>query len=107
MKKYIDNLKNGLYASWFGISNNWGSSSFSTVDGIVAKVTEVMNTAIFASALVAVAVMIYGAVNMIISAGDSEKYEGGVKAVENAVIGMIVVFLAATIIKYVVAELFK
>lgn len=106
LKQYI-NEKGVLFASWFGVTNGWGSDAFTTIDGTIGKVTEIINTAIFLSALVAVGLIVYGAYNMISSAGDAEKYEAGTKAIQNALIGMVIVFLAGMIIKFVVTEILK
>jgi hypothetical protein len=104
MKKIKEYIKSRgvLFASWFGITNPFGSDSFTTIDGAAAKISLALNTAIAASALVAVAVIIYGAYNMILSAGDSEMYEKGTKAIQAAIVGMIVVFLAKGIIDFLI-----
>ncbi len=104
MKKLIEYVKSRgiLFASWYGISNPFGSDAFTTVEGAANKVSTALNTAIAGSALVAVAVIIYGAYNMILSAGDGEMFEKGQKAIQAAIIGMIVVFLARTIIEFLI-----
>ncbi|HRI05547.1 MAG TPA: hypothetical protein PLV59_01225 [Candidatus Dojkabacteria bacterium] len=97
--------KGYMFASWFGISNPWGSDSFSTVDGTAQKVTDVVNTAINFSALVLVGLLVYGGVTMIMSAGDGDKVEQAQKIITNAIIGMIIVFLARMIIMFLVDEI--
>jgi uncharacterized membrane protein YjgN (DUF898 family) len=105
--KYLENKSMYLFASWFGITNPWGSSSFETSTGAIGKVTYVINWAIALSALVAVGVIVFGGITLITAAGEAEKVEKGTKAIQAAIIGMIIVFLASAIIKYVVATFFK
>jgi len=104
MRKYWVNIKNGLMASWFGISNPWGSDSFTTVSGSVSKATIAINSAMSFSALVAVIIIVWGGYLMITAAGDAEKIEQGNKMIVNGVIGMAIVFLAGVGVKYLVTE---
>lgn len=96
------NEKTLMFASWFGISNPWGSDAFTTVDGTVGKVTEVINFAIAVSALVLVGLLVYGGYTMITSAGDSDKIEQGQQIITNAIVGMVIVFIARMIIMFIV-----
>lgn len=96
------NEKSYMFATWFGISNPWGSDSFTTVDGTVAKVTGVINTAVNASALVLVALLVYGGITMIVASGDGDKIEQAQKIITNAIVGMVIVFIARMIIMFLI-----
>lgn len=104
MKKLLEYLKNKgiLFATWFGISNPWGSDEFTTIEGAAGKASEVISFAINVSGLVAVVVIIYGAYLMITSAGDPEMFETGYKAIQAAIIGLVVVFLSYLIISFLI-----
>lgn len=104
MKKLLEQLKTRgiLFATWFGISNPWGNNAFSTIDGAAGKVGELIKWAINISGLVAVIVLIYGAYNMIISAGDPEMFESGYKTIQAAIIGLIIIFLSSLIIQFLI-----
>ncbi|MCK9368887.1 hypothetical protein M0R04_02820 [Candidatus Dojkabacteria bacterium] len=108
MKKILKYFKNKpyLFATWFGITNPWGSDAFSTTVGVIAKVTFVVNGAIALSALVAVGVIVFGGITLITAAGDAEKVEKGSKAIGAAIIGMVIVFAASLIIKFVIEKIF-
>lgn len=80
------------------------STKFRTVEDIVAFIAVVLNFVIGFSAVVAVIMIIYGAYNLIMSGGDSEKISKGGKAITAAVIGMAIVFLAKLIITFVLNE---
>ena len=67
--------------------------------------TLLINTAVAVSALVAVIVVVYGGYLLITSAGDAEKVEQGNRAITNGIIGLIIVFLAGTIIRYLAQTL--
>lgn len=90
---------------WFGISNPFGSSSFTSVQGTTSKLADVINGAINFGALVAVGILIYGGYMMIIAAGDPEKFDTGTKAITGAIIGLIIVFVAKMIVVYLAGEL--
>lgn len=108
MRNIIEKIKNEiksrgvLFASWFGINNPFGGDSFSTIEGTAERVGAVIKFAINASGIVAVVVIVYGAYLIIISAGDSDKYEQGMSTIQAAIIGMIIVFLAAAIINFLI-----
>ena len=104
--KYLENKSMYLFASWFGITNPWGGASFETTTGTIERITFVVNWAIAASALVAVGVIIFGGITLITAVGDAEKVEKGTKAIQAAIIGLIIVFIASAVVKYVAAALF-
>jgi ABC-type Na+ efflux pump permease subunit len=101
IKEYIEG-KSYMFASWFGITNPWGSDDFTTVGGTVSKVTTVINTAIYASALVLVGLLVYGGYIMITAAGDGDKIEQAQSIITNAIIGMVIVFIARMIIMFLI-----
>ncbi len=90
-----------LGQGWFGVSSSWGGGDFSTYEGTVGKVVQAINAAITLSALVAVIMIVLGAYLLITSGGDAEKAEHGGNAIRNGIIGMIIVFLAGVIIRFV------
>lgn len=106
LKKVKESIKSRSYmfASWFGISNPWGSDQFGSVDGTVSKVTDVINTAVNFSALVLVGLLVYGGYIMITSAGDGDKVEQAQQVITNAIVGMVIVFLARMIIMFLIDE---
>ncbi|KKR06452.1 MAG: hypothetical protein UT34_C0001G0493 [candidate division WS6 bacterium GW2011_GWF2_39_15] len=106
IKKYVEK-KGGLFASWFGISNPFGSDSFTTVEGTVGKVQTVVNTAVNLSALVLVGLLVYGGILMITAAGDPDKIDQSQKIITNAIVGMIIIFVAKMIIIFVLTEVLK
>ena len=57
------------------------------------------------SALVAVAILIISGYMFITAAGDPEKIEKGQKGITAAIVGLIIVFLARTIINFVIGEI--
>ncbi len=95
-----------VFATWFGISNPFGSDAFTTTGGTIQKVQFVINVAINASALVAVVVMIYGGYLMIVAAGDSDQIQKGEQTITSGIIGLIIVFIAKLIIQFVIDRLF-
>ncbi len=106
-ERFNEKFKNLAYASWFGISNPWGSSSFTTVDGTISKVQTALNFFINISGLVAVVVIIYGAYLMIIAAGDDGKIEQGINTIQAGIIGLVIVFVAGAGIQWLVREVLK
>lgn len=108
MRKFLENIYNkvlksgAMFATWYGISNPWGSDSFTTIDGTASRIAEVIKFAIAASGLAAVAAIVYGAYLIIISAGDSDKYEQGMNTIQAAIVGMVIVFLSYAIITFLI-----
>lgn len=94
--------KGVLFATWFGISNPWGSDQFTTIEGAAGKANQVISFAINVSGLVAVIVIVYGAYLMIVSAGDPEMFETGYKAIQAAIVGLVIVFLSYLIISFLI-----
>jgi len=91
-----------LYASWFGVSNPFGSDSFTTVEGAAQKAQGLLSTAVNLSALVLVILLVYGGYTLITSAGDSDKEAQGMQIIQNAIVGMVIVFVARLAIMFVI-----
>ncbi|MBI2356725.1 hypothetical protein HYV12_01600 [Candidatus Dojkabacteria bacterium] len=109
LKKISEKVKEKgyMFASWFGISNPWGSDSFTTVGGAVGKATELVNGAVNLSALVLVALLVYGGITMITAAGDGDKIEQAQSIITNSIVGMIIVFLARMIVMFLITEFLR
>ncbi|MCC7290349.1 hypothetical protein IT417_03820 [bacterium] len=110
MKKFWEYIKTKgiLFATWYGISNPFGGDAFTTLDGTVERLTFLINTAIAFSALVTVALYVYGGYKIIISAqGEADHLVEGQNTIKAATIGMLIVFLAGTIIKFVVEQVLR
>lgn len=90
---------------WSGLSTPFASSSWTTVDGTVSMAEKVLNGAINLSGLIAVAILVMGAYKMITSAGDPGKIEEATGTITNAIIGLVVVFVARLIIFFVIDNL--
>jgi hypothetical protein len=76
-----------------------------TTDGVVELVIVIFNTLVGLSALVAVGMIIYSGYMFITSSGDPEKIEKGRNALTAAIVGMIIVFLARTIILFILDKI--
>jgi hypothetical protein len=61
-----------------------------------------LNILIPVSTVISLFFVVLGGYNMITSNGDSGKFEEGVKSLKNALIGLIVVLLATTIVQLIV-----
>jgi len=83
-----------LAQDWMGITPPWGTSDFTTLDGIVAKIHELLDFFVPFAALIAVGIIVYGGYQLILAAGDPEKIDLGTKAITNGVIGLLIVFAA-------------
>lgn len=75
--------------------------NITTPEGVVELVIFIFNTLVALSALVAVGMIIYSGYMFITSAGDPEKVKKGGDALTAAIVGMIIVFLARTIILFI------
>lgn len=104
MKKNLDKAVILLGQSWFGISNPF-SSAFSTYEGATGKAVVLLNGIISFSALVAVAILIYGGYSYITAGGDSEKIEGATHMITTAIIGLGIIFTAGLAIRFLADSL--
>lgn len=96
-----------LFASspWSGLSTPFASSNWTTVDGTVGMAEKVLDGAINLSGLIAVAILVMGGYQMITAGGDPGKIETATASITNAVIGLIVVFIAKLIIFFLADNL--
>ncbi|HPM13967.1 MAG TPA: pilin [Candidatus Dojkabacteria bacterium] len=74
---------------------------FSSVEGIVGFVVDVLNFLVGASAVVAVGLIIYGGITYMTAGGDSENVKKATNILTATVIGLCIVFLARMLIKFV------
>lgn len=107
LKNFNYRFKNFIFASWFGVSNPWGSSSFTTFYGTISKVEIALNSIINVSALVAIIIIVYGAYLMIISGGEEGKIEQGVNTIKAGIVGLIIIFIAGMGIQWLVRDVLK
>ncbi len=77
---------------------------FTTVEGTVLAINNILNFAIGFSVVVAVIMIIYGGYTFIMSSGDPENISKGGKMITAAVVGMAIVFLAKLLIMFVLKE---
>ena len=81
-------------------------NDYADVDTVVNnKVIVALNYFIGFSAVVAVILIIMAGYNFITAAGDPEKIEKGQKGLTAAVIGMIIVLLARTLVMYLIEKI--
>lgn len=91
----------GLTIGGFEINPPATNPEFQTLPGILGFVADILNWFIAFSGLVAVIMIVYGGFLLITAAGDPDKISNGGKAITAAVVGMIIVFLAKTIVMFV------
>ncbi len=104
--KFKEYSKKGyFYATWFGISNPFGSDAFTTTGGAINKAQQLLNLGIGAAGLVAVIIIIYGAYLMILAAGDSDQIQKGEQTITSGIIGLVIIFIARLIIEFVISKL--
>ena|SRR3989344_2713449 len=81
-----------------------GSPTFAGTSGsgLIPAVVNIINYALILAGLVAAIVIVYGGVKYIISRGDATAAEEGKNAVLFAVIGLIIIGLAAALVNFVI-----
>jgi branched-subunit amino acid transport protein AzlD len=79
----------------------WGNPTFESL--VEDRIWVAINFFVVFSALVAVALIVASGYMFMTSAGDPEKIQKAQKALTAAVVGMIIVFLARTIIGFVLS----
>lgn len=82
---------------------NWGNPNLDSV--LNSKVGTAIDFFVGFSALVAVIILVASGYMFITAAGDPEKIEKGQKGITAAIIGLIIVFLARTIIDFVIGKI--
>ena len=105
-RKYLElNSKLSKYVftlCWGGVCDLNDTDSFGTVDGIVTKIHEVIDVAVYGSALIAVIILVYGGYTYILAGGDDQKIEQGSSIITSGVIGLIIIFAANIILRFVI-----
>jgi heme/copper-type cytochrome/quinol oxidase subunit 2 len=71
----------------------------------IAFAINLINWAIGLVALVAVGVLIYSGVKYVTSNGDEKKVEEANKGIVNAIIGLVICFVAVMVVNFVIAQL--
>lgn len=71
----------------------------------IAFAIRLLNWAIGLVALVAVAVLIFSGVKYVTSNGDEKKVEEANKGIVNAIIGLVICFVAVMVVNFVIAQL--
>lgn len=92
-----------LGASWFGIEDPL-NSSLTDPDAVIDRIFYIINFIGTSAALVAVVFIIYAGVLYITSAGDEDKIKQAQGMMTGSVIGLVIIILAAMIIRFVVSK---
>lgn len=78
---------------------------FTTLEGIMDIAVLALNTFVGLAALVAVGMIVYAGFTFITAAGDPDKIQKGSNALTAAVVGLIIVFLARTIVVFLLENI--
>ena len=90
----------GGYDIDFPIGERWVSA-----EGVLLEGTDILKIFIGFSVVIAVAMIIVSGYTLITAAGNPDKIEQGQKTLTAAIVGLVVVFLAALIIQFVLTSL--
>jgi hypothetical protein len=82
-------------------------SGIGTSGNLLDFIRRALTLAITLSALVAVAYLIFSGVQYIIAAGDDSKIEKATKGITYSVVGLVVCFISALIVNYILTNLLK
>ena len=77
------------------------NEEFTSVEGVVAFITDILNFLVGASAVVAVGLIIYSGIRYMTAGGDPDNVKKASNILTAAIIGMCIVFLARILIKFV------
>lgn len=80
---------------------------FTTFEGFIDIVIFGINTFVGLSALVAVGMIVYAGFTFITASGDPDKIQKGSSALTAAVVGLVIVFLARTIVLFLLDNILK
>lgn len=90
-------------ASWMGIESPWGDQvAVSDVNSIQNPIFAVFNSLYWIGTALAIVIIIYGGVVLITSSGEESKIKSGQTIIQNALIGLVVLFLVKAIIQVIV-----
>jgi len=81
------------------------SDDFTTQEGVIDIIIFAFNSLVGLSALVAVIMIIYSGITFITAAGDPDKINKASGTLTAAVIGMIIVFLARTVVVFLLERI--
>jgi len=107
VNKYKKNIGSGLAGVWIGgyeIDVPSVKADFSTLGGVLTMVVDLLSFLVGFSALVAVIMIIYAGFLFITAGGDPDKISTGSKTLTAAIVGLVIVFLAKTIITFIITE---
>jgi hypothetical protein len=82
-------------------------SGIGTSGNLLDFIRKALTLAITLSALIAVAYLVYSGVQYIVAAGDDSKIEKATKGITYSVVGLIVCFISALIVNYILNSLLK
>lgn len=99
--KIINIFNNSLLSGWFGIDTG-GNSTFSDINSVMLFVISALVTIRNASAFLAVILIVYAGFLYITSGGDEEKYRKAQGTLTSVIIGLVIIFLSALIITFVI-----
>ena len=80
---------------------------FTTFEGFMDIAIFGLNALVGLSALVAIGMLIYGGYTLITATGDPDKIQKGGEAIKAAIIGMVIVFLARTVVLFLLENILK
>jgi len=80
---------------------------FTTFEGLMEIVIFGLNALVGLSALVAVGMIVYAGFTFITASGDPDKIQKGSSALTAAVVGVVIVFLARTVILFLLDNILK
>jgi len=70
---------------------------------LIEFITSALNLVIALSALIAVAMLVYAGIRYILSAGDEKKIESATKNIIYTLIGLVIVFIAPLVIRFILS----
>lgn len=76
-------------------------------EGLVQLVTDLLNSVVGVVALIAVVMLIWNGVQYITAGGDDGKVEKATKGITNAVIGLVIAFIAGLIVRFVISTILQ
>lgn len=79
-------------------------ADFTSLEGILGLISDILGMAILFSAVLAVGMIIYSGFLYITAGGDPEKISSAGKAIMAAFIGMAIAFLAKMVITFIITE---
>lgn len=108
----VDNKKNTLLLQVVGLDRIGGyvftppqvSRDFTTLEGVLTIIADLLSYAVGLSAIIAIIMIVYSGFLYITSTGEPENISKAGKALTAAIVGMIIVFLARTIIVFILNE---